>query len=119
VRELVALGMDCMRINCSYDGRPARVAMGEHLKRAKRFIDARGSSRRMVVTGASGERVEDPLRDESPFRLEMAWTGSLAGPVAGYASQYARANRSRRSQTAGWPDGKRPRSDQGPLAIGQ
>lgn len=81
VRELVVRGMDCVRIN-SYDGRPACVAMGEHLKRAKRFIDARGSSRRMVVTGASDERVEDPLRDEPPFRLEMARTGSLAGPVA-------------------------------------
>jgi pyruvate kinase len=142
VRELVARGMDCMRINCSYDGRSAWVAMAEHLKRAKRelgkncrlsmdlagpklrvgpmetgpevikvrpdrdvtgtvlkpariclvpqahvgavasgeecvlipvaagdlaslragdeieFTDARGSSRRMVVTGAAGERVE-------------------------------------------------------------
>jgi pyruvate kinase len=38
VRELVACGMDCMRINCSYDGRSAWVAMAEHLKRAKREL---------------------------------------------------------------------------------
>jgi pyruvate kinase len=38
VRELVARGMDCMRINCSYDGRSAWVAMAEHLKRAKREL---------------------------------------------------------------------------------
>jgi pyruvate kinase len=38
VRELVARGMDCMRINCSYDGRSAWVAMAEHLKRANREL---------------------------------------------------------------------------------
>ncbi|MFZ1121411.1 MAG: pyruvate kinase [Candidatus Binataceae bacterium] len=38
VRELVARGMDCMRINCSYDSRSAWVAMAEHLKRAKREL---------------------------------------------------------------------------------
>jgi starch phosphorylase len=30
------------------------------------------------------ELYADPLNDEFPFRLEMARTGSLAGPVAGY-----------------------------------
>jgi pyruvate kinase len=36
VRELVARGMDCMRINCSYDGPEQWVAMAEHLERARR-----------------------------------------------------------------------------------
>ncbi len=35
VRDLVAGGMDCMRVNCSYDDRQAWVAMAEHLKRAR------------------------------------------------------------------------------------
>lgn len=35
VRELVARGMNCMRVNCSYDERQAWVAMAEHLKRAR------------------------------------------------------------------------------------
>ena len=35
VRELVARGMNCMRINCAYDDRQAWVAMAEHLKRAR------------------------------------------------------------------------------------
>jgi pyruvate kinase len=35
VRELVARGMNCMRINCSYDGPREWVAMAEHLKRAR------------------------------------------------------------------------------------
>jgi pyruvate kinase len=39
VRELVARGMDCMRINCSYDGPEQWVAMAEHLKRARRDLD--------------------------------------------------------------------------------
>jgi pyruvate kinase len=34
VRELVARGMDCMRVNCSYDDSDQWVAMTEHLKRA-------------------------------------------------------------------------------------
>ena len=35
VRELVARGMNCMRINCAYDDRQAWVAMAGHLKRAR------------------------------------------------------------------------------------
>jgi pyruvate kinase len=38
VRELVAGGMDCMRINCSYDGPEQWVAMAEHLKHARRDV---------------------------------------------------------------------------------
>jgi pyruvate kinase len=38
VRELVARGMDCMRINCSYDDRQAWTAMAENLKRATREL---------------------------------------------------------------------------------
>jgi len=35
VRDLVARGMNCMRINCSYDDRVTWAAMAEHLKRAR------------------------------------------------------------------------------------
>jgi pyruvate kinase len=38
VRELVARGMNCMRINCSYDDREAWTMMGEHLKHARRDL---------------------------------------------------------------------------------
>ena len=38
VRELVARGMNCMRVNCSYDDRQAWVAMAEHLKHASREL---------------------------------------------------------------------------------
>ena len=38
VRDLVARGMDCMRINCSYDDRQAWTAMAENLKRATREL---------------------------------------------------------------------------------
>ena len=38
VRELVARGMDCMRITCSYDDRRAWIAMAENLKRSTREL---------------------------------------------------------------------------------
>jgi pyruvate kinase len=38
VRELVARGMDCMRINCSYDGPEQWVAMAEYLRQARRDL---------------------------------------------------------------------------------
>jgi pyruvate kinase len=38
VRELVARGMDCMRINCAYDGRLEWAAMARHLDRARREL---------------------------------------------------------------------------------
>jgi pyruvate kinase len=38
VRDLVARGMDCMRINCAYDGPPEWQAMAEHLARARREL---------------------------------------------------------------------------------
>ena len=38
VRELVTRGMNCMRINCSYDDRQAWTAMAENLKRATREL---------------------------------------------------------------------------------
>ena len=165
VRELVARGMDCMRVNCAYDDRQAWVAMAEHLRRAKRelgkncrlsmdlagpklrvgpmetgpevikvrperdvtgtvlkpariwlvpqvqagkvasgtesvpvpvaagdlaslragdqidFTDARGSSRRMVVTGATGERVDAECARTSYLAsgMELRCKGALDG----------------------------------------
>jgi pyruvate kinase len=38
VHELVARGMNCMRINCSYDGAKEWLAMAENLKRARREL---------------------------------------------------------------------------------
>jgi pyruvate kinase len=38
VRELVARGMNCMRINCSYHDRQTLTAMAENLKRATREL---------------------------------------------------------------------------------
>ena len=38
VRDLVARGMDCMRINCAYDGPPEWTAMARHLDRARREV---------------------------------------------------------------------------------
>jgi len=38
VRDLVASGMDCMRINCAHDSEPEWLAMVENLRRAEREV---------------------------------------------------------------------------------
>jgi len=38
VRDMVAAGMDCMRINCAHDSEPAWLAMVENLRRAEREV---------------------------------------------------------------------------------
>lgn len=41
VREMLAAGMDCMRINCAHDGHEAWERMVENLRRAKRELGRR------------------------------------------------------------------------------
>ena len=41
VRDMVAAGMDCMRINCAHDSEPAWLAMVENLRRAEREVGRR------------------------------------------------------------------------------
>ena len=38
VRDMVAAGMDCMRINCAHDSEPAWLAMIENLRRAEKEV---------------------------------------------------------------------------------
>ena len=38
VRDMVAAGMDCMRINCAHDSEPAWLAMVQNLRRAERDV---------------------------------------------------------------------------------
>jgi pyruvate kinase len=98
VRELVARGMDCMRINCSYDGRSAWVAMAEHLKRAKRELgkncrltmDLAGPKLRVGPIEAGPEVIKiRPLRDATgtvlkPARIFLVPQAS-AGAIGGWA----------------------------------
>jgi pyruvate kinase len=81
VRELVGRGMDCMRINCSYDGRSAWVAMAEHLKRAKRerartaelAMDLAGPKLRVAPMEAGPEVIKiRPQRDVTREVLKPA-----------------------------------------------
>jgi pyruvate kinase len=41
VRDMVAAGMDCMRINCAHDSEPAWLAMVENMRRAEREVGRR------------------------------------------------------------------------------
>jgi pyruvate kinase len=81
VRELVARGMDCMRINCSYDGRSAWVAMAEHLKRAKRDL---GKNCKLSMDLA-GPKLRVGLLEAGPevikVRPERDVTGTVLKPA--------------------------------------
>ena len=58
VRDLVASGMDCLRVNCSYDDRQAWIAMAENLKRANREL---GKSCRLSMDLAGPKLRVGPL----------------------------------------------------------
>ena len=93
VRELLAGGMDCMRINCAHDGPEAWTGMVENLRRARRelgrpcavLMDLPGPR---VRTGAvqPGPRVVKvrPERDELGRVLRPArlWLTAAEAPVA-------------------------------------
>ncbi len=109
VRDLVARGMNCMRINCSYDDRHAWIAMAEHLKRARLELgkecriqmDLAGPKLRVGAIAPGPEVIKlRPRRDiqgmvTAPARIllfpeaRMSTTGIAAGlagtaiPVAG------------------------------------
>ena len=90
VRELVARGMDCMRINCSYDDRASWMAMAEHLKRANRELgkncrltmDLAGPKLRVGPMEAGPEVIKiRPRRDATgrvlkPARICLRATGT-------------------------------------------
>jgi len=81
VRELVARGMDCMRVNCAYDDRPAWVAMAEHLKRASREL---GKQCRLEMDLA-GPKLRVGLLETGPevikVRPERDATGKVLTPA--------------------------------------
>jgi len=81
VRELVARGMNCMRINCSYDDRQAWTAMAENLKRATRELgrncrlsmDLAGPKLRVGPMESGPEVIKvRPERDSSGIVLKPA-----------------------------------------------
>ncbi|HTT77211.1 MAG TPA: pyruvate kinase [Candidatus Binataceae bacterium] len=81
VRDLLARGMNCMRINCSYDDREAWSAMAEHLKHAmyelgkecRLLMDIAGPKLRVgpMVPGPEVIKVR-PLRNAAGIVLEPA-----------------------------------------------
>jgi pyruvate kinase len=81
VRELVSRGMNCMRVNCSYDDRQAWEAMAEHLRHARRELgrecrlsmDLAGPKLRVgpMETGAEVIKVR-PVRDVTGIVLKPA-----------------------------------------------
>ncbi len=77
VRELVARGMDCMRVNCSYDDRQAWLAMAEHLKRARREL---GKNCRLSMDLAGPKLRVGPL-ETGPEVIKVRPERDAAGTV--------------------------------------
>ena len=91
VRELVAAGMDCMRINCAHDDRPAWERMTEHLRRANRDLqrscrismDIAGPKLRTGPLEPGPEVIKvKPRRDALGHVIRPALVG-LVGPAGG------------------------------------
>ena len=81
VRELVARGMDCMRINCAYDNRQAWVAMAEHLRHARREL---GKECRLSMDLAGPKLRVGPLEsgpEVIKLRPERDVTGAVLKPA--------------------------------------
>ena len=96
VRDLVAAGMDCLRVNCAHDGPEDWAAMVDHLRRAERevgrpcrvLMDLPGPR---VRTGplppgpevaAIAPRVDAMGRSRRPARVWLTPEGAAEGPPA-------------------------------------
>ncbi len=81
VRELVAGGMDCMRINCAYDDERAWARMIEHLTRAKAEL---GRDCRVVMDLAGPKLRVGPIEpgpEVIRFRQERDALGRVTRPA--------------------------------------
>jgi len=78
VRDLVARGMDCMRINCAYDGPREWTAMGRHLERARREL---GRACRLSMDLAGPKLRVGPL-EPGPEVVKIRPTRDELGRVA-------------------------------------
>ena len=100
VRELVARGMNCMRINCSYDDRQAWMAMAEHLEHARLELgrpcrlsmDLAGPKLRVGLLEAGPEVIKvRPERDRTgrvlnPARIRLVPQGHPGADASGRES---------------------------------
>lgn len=94
VRQLLATGMDCMRINCAHDDAAAWARMIEHLRRAERdvgrtcriLMDVAGPKLRTGAIDPSTQSIHvRPARDRSgavtaPARVWLTPAGRPAPP---------------------------------------
>jgi pyruvate kinase len=62
VRDMVAAGMDCMRINCAHDSEPAWLAMVENLRRAEK----EAGRRCRVLMDISGPKLRTGKMEPGP-----------------------------------------------------
>ena len=81
VRELVANGMDCARINCAHDDRPAWEAMAANVRQAAR---EQGRECRIMVDLA-GPKIRTGALDRGPAVVHLNPPRDAYGRLAGVA----------------------------------
>jgi pyruvate kinase len=96
VRELVAGGMNCMRINCSYDDRHAWSAMAEHLAHARNEL---GKECRILMDLA-GPKLRVGAIELGPEVVKIRPQRDVSGNVAAPA-RFLLVTESRNGETAG------------------
>ena len=82
VRDMVAAGMDCMRINCAHDSEPAWLAMAENLRRAEKEVGRRCR----ILMDISGPKLRTGKLEPGPqvmkIRPERDAYGRVTRPAA-------------------------------------
>ena len=81
VRELLAHGMDCMRINCAHDDPPAWARMVAHLQRAKREL----ARECRVLMDLAGPKLRTGALEPGPQVVEWHPRRGVTGEVTSKA----------------------------------
>ena len=100
VRDLMAAGMDCMRINCAHDSEPAWLAMVENLRRAEREVGRKSK----VMMDVAGPKMRTGKLEPGPQVLRMKPDRDAYGRITRPATVFLSAE-----------DGARPPTDDEPV----
>jgi ceramide glucosyltransferase len=79
VRDLLAQGMDCMRINCAHDEPPAWAKMVAHLERAKREL---ARECRVLMDLAAAARYALLVVNDADIRVQPDYLARVTAPLA-------------------------------------
>jgi pyruvate kinase len=92
VRDMVAAGMDCMRINCAHDSEPAWLAMVENLHRAEKEVGRKCR----ILMDIAGPKLRTGKLEPGPQVMRIRPERDAFGRVTRPATVFLSADRSAR-----------------------